>query len=117
MRWQLRRAASSGKLPGSRGVCYFFPRGGGQADRVRAVDLAANSVGLPLDVPDAAPPAVLGVVVVKAQAVGRHSVLSTPSRPKGARPGLLLAALLRRGTDQREVSGDRNNARSVGRAV
>jgi hypothetical protein len=34
----------------SREACYFFPRGGGQADRVRAVDLAANNVGLPLDV-------------------------------------------------------------------
>jgi hypothetical protein len=56
----------------SREACYFFSRGGGQADRVRAVDLTANNVGLPLDVlrrPDAAPPAVLGVVVVKAQAV------------------------------------------------
>jgi hypothetical protein len=39
--------------------------------RVRAVDLAANTIGLPLDVlrrPDAAPAAVLGVTVVKAQA-------------------------------------------------
>jgi hypothetical protein len=34
MRRQLRRAASSGRLPGGRGVCYFFPRDGGQADRV-----------------------------------------------------------------------------------
>jgi len=31
-------------------ACYFFPRSGGQADRVRAVGLAANNVGLPLDV-------------------------------------------------------------------
>jgi hypothetical protein len=52
----------------SREACYFFPRCGGQADRVRAVDLAANNVGLPLDVlrrPDASPAAVLGVVVAK----------------------------------------------------
>jgi hypothetical protein len=50
MRRELRRAASSGKLPGSREACYFFPCGGGQADLLRAVDLAANNVGFPLDV-------------------------------------------------------------------
>ena len=47
---------------------YFFPRSSGQADCVRAVDLAANKVGLSLDVlrrPDASPAAVLGVVVAK----------------------------------------------------
>jgi hypothetical protein len=32
LRGGYRRAASSGKLPGSREACYFFPRGGGQAD-------------------------------------------------------------------------------------
>ena len=64
----MRRAASSGKLRDSREACYFFPRGVGQADRVRAVDLAANNVGLPLDVlrrVDASPATVLGVVVAK----------------------------------------------------
>ena len=51
----------------SREACYFFPRGG-QADRIRAVDLAANNVGLPLDVlrrVDASPAAELGVVVAR----------------------------------------------------
>jgi hypothetical protein len=83
MRRQLRTAASSGKLPDSREACYFLPRGGGQADRVRAVDPAANNVGLPLDVlrrPDAAP------------------------RPLRRIAGLLLAVLLRRGADQPVVS-------------
>jgi hypothetical protein len=46
-------------------ACYFFPRGGGQADRVRAVDLAANNVLDVLRRPDASPAAVLGVVVAK----------------------------------------------------
>ena len=66
MRRQLHRAASSGKLSGSSRGLLFLPRGVGQADRVRAVDLAANNVGLPLDVlrrSDASPAAVLGVVV------------------------------------------------------
>jgi hypothetical protein len=63
--------------------CYFLPRGGGQADRVRAVDLAANNVGLPLDVlrrPDAAPPAVLGVVVAQ----GAGGVTITPAARRTA---------------------------------
>ena len=62
----------------------FFPRGGGQADGVRAVDLAANNVGLPLDVlrrPDASPAAVLGVVVAKVKTDLRVSLRKTLVAP------------------------------------
>ena len=57
------------------------------------VDLAANNVGLPLDVlrrPDASPAAVLGVVVAKEAKERLRRVLSAPA-PSQA--GLLLAVL------------------------
>ena len=46
MRRQLRRAASSGKLPGSREACYFLPRGGGLAVRVRGPAQRPNNDSL-----------------------------------------------------------------------
>jgi hypothetical protein len=68
MRRQLRRAGSSGELPGSREACYFFPRDKPIVSARWILPPTSRPSADVLRQPDASPAAVLGITIATAQA-------------------------------------------------